>query len=504
MAQTLTLATSCVGAQVLNADRDAKLFLSGLLSYAVEGAEYSAAFKSGGWDGRSSFFQWNTGRFPAGFAMSVHDALIAKGYKVHLVRKAVPAPRGPEDFHLFGGRGTDPRYDYQPEVVRQLIKHRAGIARVATGGGKSWVATLAIHRIRRMTLFLTTRGVLMYQMADNLTEAGFNVGIMGDGEFRPRAINCAMVQTLTARLREPEPDDMSEAAQRQRLIRRQTIKLLEMVEFVIGEEAHEAGGASYFEILKHCKNAHYRLALTATPFMRPDAEANMRLMAAFGSIIAEVSEKMLIDRGILATPYFKLITPECPKGLRKGTSWQRAYKVGIVESVPRNRIIVEETARAVKLGLPVMVLVQHKAHGRLLEDLMKQAGIKARFIFGEHDKDARQAALNALKEGRIQCLIGSTILDVGVDVPAVGMVILAGGGKAEIALRQRIGRGLRAKKAGPNVAFIVDFNDVHNGHLRDHSRERRAILENTPGFAERILPSGADFDFKGLGFALAA
>ncbi|MBH8434009.1 hypothetical protein I8Q59_09430, partial [Acinetobacter baumannii] len=43
------------------------------------------------------------------------------------------------------------------------------------------------------------------------------------------------------------------------------------------------------------------------------------------------------------------------------------------------------------------------------------------------------------------------LLDGGVDVPAVGLIILAGGGKAEVALRQRIGRGLRAKKFGPNV-----------------------------------------------------
>ena len=43
------------------------------------------------------------------------------------------------------------------------------------------------------------------------------------------------------------------------------------------------------------------------------------------------------------------------------------------------------------------------------------------------------------------------ILDVGVDVPSVGCIILAGGGKAEVANRQRIGRGLRAKKLGPNI-----------------------------------------------------
>ena len=97
-------------------------------------------------------------------------------------------------------------------------------------------------------------------------------------------------------------------------------------------------------------------------------------------------------------------------------------------------------------------------------------------------------------------LIGSTILDVGVDVPSVGMIVLAGGGKAEVATRQRIGRGLRRKKAGPNVAFIIDFADDHNMHLKSHYFERRAIVTGTPGFAEGIV---ADFDYGGI-FSVAA
>jgi superfamily II DNA or RNA helicase len=291
------------------------------------------------------------------------------------------------------------------------------------------------------------------------------------------------------------------------MIRRAEIcrKILQLFEFVIGEEAHEAGGNSYFEILRFCKNARYRLALTATPFMRSDSEANMRLMAAFGHVGIDVSEKLLIDRGILARPIFKIVRglPKPPK-LYKSTAWQAAYRIGIVENIERNRKIVQEAARAVAHGLPVMILVQHKAHGKILEDLFEIAGIEARFIFGEHDNDRRRRALDGLKDGSIKVLIGSTILDVGVDVPAVGMVVLAGGGKAEVALRQRIGRGLRAKKFGPNTAFIVDFDDEWNGHLRDHARQRHAIIADTPGFAEGILAPGADFDFSGFARARAA
>lgn len=80
-----------------------------------------------------------------------------------------------------------------------------------------------------------------------------------------------------------------------------------MFEFVILEEAHEASGNSYYEILRYCKNAHYRLALTGTPFMRESEESNMRLMACSGPIAIKVTEEMLIQRGVLAKPYFKYI-----------------------------------------------------------------------------------------------------------------------------------------------------------------------------------------------------
>jgi len=359
------------------------------------------------------------------------------------------------------------------------------------------IAKLAYKRINRPTLFLTTRGVLMHQMKKAFEDMGDKVGVIGDGIMKPtRGFNVGMVQTFAAMLKDPNAN-ATKAKQKEQL-KRQALakKLLDMFEFVILEEAHEVGGNSYFDILNLCKNAEYRLALTATPFMRADGESNMRLMASVGSIGIKVTEKLLIDRGILAKPIFKIIETEKPKGLFRTTGWQKAYKAGIVESSSRNSAILFEAERASKYGMPIMILVQHKAHGELLKTALNKAGVVSEFIYGKHESTQRTDALRDLGSGKIDVLIGSTILDVGVDVPAVGMVILAGGGKAEVALRQRIGRGLRAKKNGPNVAFIIDFSDSHNSHLKKHSLTRRAIIEGTKGFSENILQVGADFDFN--------
>lgn len=572
----VTIAHSAVTAKLHQPTREVKQEVQSILSYQVAGAEQSTAFKRTGWDGRSSFFSFRDGTFPAGFVHLVAAHLNRRGYKTNIVKKPLPEPLGPvspkvDDF------GEDPRYDYQDQVVEKLVRHGKIIAQVATGGGKSRIAKKTFARIGRPTLFLTTRSLLMYQMKDSFEkDMGIQVSVLGDGQFGHTSVDAegnerqsikkmtvGMVQTLNARLEvltlegefekvydaiikkeqaaykakktalkllklpekeqvetlrkfaleqskaRPDAELIKSQAQvkvnKQAAVREQTINLLSKFEVVILEEAHEASGAGFYGIMGHCKNAHYRLALTATPFMKSDEEANMRLMAVAGPVGIRITEEMLIERGILAKPYF--LYHECkqtPKKLYRSTEWSSAYRLGIVEFDERNDFCVTMAHRAKSFGLTAMCLVQHKAHGEVLLQKMMASGLRADFIYGESDHATRKAQLKKLADGELDVLIGSTILDVGVDVPAVGMIILAGGGKAEVALRQRIGRGLRFKRKGPNVAFVVDFVDNKNDHLRGHYLQRRSIVEGTKGFGENILSPGVGFDFEGLGFSKTA
>jgi superfamily II DNA or RNA helicase len=349
-------------------------------------------------------------------------------------------------------------------------------------------------------------------------DLGIPVSIFGDNSWdAPSQMNVGMVQTFAARLADPDPADPPQKQAEQRRRQVEVIELLQRFEFLILEEAHEASSDSYYVVSQLCRNANYRLALTATPDMRDSEQANMRLEATAGPVAIKVSERMLIERGILARPYFKYIDlgefanegtvvdadgNEKPAKLYKTTPYQKAYEIGVSSNTKRNAAIVWEVVRACTYGLTSMVLVQHKAHGARLARLLTDAGVRCAFIQGANDQDERLAALNALKTGLIDALIGTNILDVGVDTPAVGLIAIAGAGKAEVAYRQRIGRGLREKKNGmPNAAFIVDFMDRVNNHLRDHARERRLIVETTPGFGEGIV---SDFPFEQLGFVKKA
>jgi len=497
-------------------------YVNNLLSFKVDGAGFGGL----GWDGRSSFFDVTNNTFPAGFAHLVSTELASIGHTVGVVKKPLPSPLGPENPIVDEFGNDNPDYDYQLKALRQVEKYGAGVIQVATGGGKSKIAKLIMARYRRMTLFLTTRGILMYQMDDQLKAIGLNTGQIGDGEMRvTKGVNLGMVQTLVSALQVPKLSDERIAvitalhksrkrdqgknptsdAEITRIAqerydekvkkRNQIIKILEMVEVVIGEEAHEAGGNSYYEILRHCKNAAIRVALTATPFMRTSAEDNMRLMAAFGPTLIQISEKMLIDRGILAKPYFifRDVAPH-PK-LYKTSPFERAYTLGYLENEAMYEQALADALKGKELGMPTLSLILRKKHGEEIERRYKAAGLRVEFLKGENDQAERKEQLRRLAAGEIDVCIGTTILDVGVDCPAIGLLQLLGGGKAEVALRQRIGRALRRKKGKLNASLIIDYTCNKNGSLSEHARQRRLIIESTPGFVEGIVQDSENFDW---------
>lgn len=507
---SVQLARNSVVAKLVNPQREVAKFVSSLLSYEVESNGI------GTWSGKSSFYSTTLNTFPAGFSHLVKEELTKIGHYVHDITRPIAEPLGPENPIVDEFGNDDPRYDYQMKALRQVEKHGAGIIRVATGGGKSKIAKLIVARYRRMSLFLTTRGILLYQMDDQLKEMGLNTGQIGDGEMKfVKGVNLGMVQTLVQALEEPslpaerraivrtahgtkkgnpnitEEEIVRLATERfnKKTSRRNAIvKFLALIEVVIGEEAHEAGGTSYYEILRHCKNASIRVALTATPFMRDSAADNMRLMAAFGPVLIDISEKMLIDRGILATPYFKFRSCEAPKGLHKSSPFERAYTLGYVNAGSTiHQSMLEDALLAKQHGLPTLTLVARTAAGDNIKELYSAHGLKGEFLRGKDDQEERKAQLKRLAAGELDYVIGTNILDVGVDCPAIGLVQLAGGMKAEVALRQRIGRGLRAKKTGPNVTFIIDYSINMNNTLRDHATQRYNIIRKTPGFVEGIV-----------------
>jgi superfamily II DNA or RNA helicase len=460
MSKQITIANNAVTAKLIDAPQEALISVSEVLSY--KSSEYLNA--------HSSMFDWRTHSFPVGFISVVVARLSAEGYQVRRLAKPLPEPLGKLPRTLGGFEYTD-KYDYQWKLVRELEKRGMMIARLATGAGKTFAAALCYTRIQRPTLILTKRKPLLHQFVERLEDFGYNAGVIGDTKMSINPdITVAMAQTLNNRLDDPA-----------------IIEYLKTIEFIIGEEAHEISDDTYWNVVKRCPNAYYKLALTATPFMKDGSEANMKLLGAFGPVGVNVSEKLLIDRGVNATPKIKFVPYDPSPKLRFNSNYHKAIDFGITHCESRNNAVLEQALEARAKKLPVLILIARQDHGKVLEQLLHDNGLTTKFIFGESTEKKRKEGLKELATGKIDVLIGSTILDVGVDVPMIGCLIIAGAGKAEVGYRQRIGRGLRSKPTGPNICIVVDFEDEHNIHLSEHYRERLKIVKETPGFAENLL-----------------
>lgn len=513
----ITLIRNAVTAQLVDANKTVKALVQKALSYDVNGG-YGEE-----WTGITSMFDWETSKFPAGFTQSVIQVLKRKGYKVKLHRRPFPTPLGKPN-PVVSDFPPNPAYDYQDETVERMVEKGGIIAQLSTGGGKSLVACKARARIGRMTLFITTQGTLMHQMRDNFHKA-FKIekrngtlrqdatcGIIGDGEFElSRTCMVATVQSIAAIISQPKPEWDAAKIRQHLKKRRLTLQILEQTALLILEEAHETSGSQFYEVTRLCKAADYRLALTATPFMKADVEANMRLLGAVGGIGIKVTERYLIDNGIMAKPYFKFVqvgyepdVDNIDKDLKgkyptnnmtMHTDYQRAYTLGVVYNAQRNRIIVGYARRFKEKGLTSLILIKRKRHGQLLQQQLTQVGVKCVFISGNDKQDKRKKALNDLGAGKIDAVVGSSVFNVGIDCPAVSAIFIAGGDKAEVQTRQKIGRGLRAKKVGVNQCFVIDFIDSNNKHLRKHSFERKAIIMETDGFKQGVLEHHQPFPY---------
>ena len=67
MAETVIIASNAVVAKLHEPSREAKQAVQAILSYKVAGADQDIRVINGSWDGRSSFFDFRLGTFPAGF-----------------------------------------------------------------------------------------------------------------------------------------------------------------------------------------------------------------------------------------------------------------------------------------------------------------------------------------------------------------------------------------------------------------------------------------------------
>jgi len=151
----------------------------------------------------------------------------------------------------------------------------------------------------------------------------------------------------------------------------------------------------------------------------------------------------------------------------KSIVYNEAYKACVIENEKRNQqMIINPTIEMINEGRHVLVLIQYIEHGHILKQMLMNSGVKLeniRFIWGETSDKLRHSAIDEFRKGDFQVMIGSTIFDAGVNIPVISGVVLAGAGRSDITLIQRIGRGARTCEYGDVLGYLPEFLQKDHG-----------------------------------------
>lgn len=448
------------------------------LSFRPLGYEYSPAFSSGRWDGRSRLLSRDL-TFSIGLLERVVSFFKSKNYEVEV-----------NDHNRYGKTssfqiserlkelGKEPRY-YQIDAAKKALENDRGIIRVATGGGKTLIAALIIAEVGKPAIVYVIGKDLLWQFHEFFTKVfQQEIGVVGDGVVNIKPITIASVWTVgqafgmkkAKRDEEEKDDEKSVSEQYYEDIRHQVAH----VGVSIMDECH-LGAAETIQRIGTAIRSQHTIGLSASPWR--DDNADMLIESLFGKVIINISASELIKQGFLTKPIIRFVpVPEMddmPKHYKK------IYNAYISENETRNNLIIKAAKSLVDQGFVTMVLFREIDHGKRLYKRLKE-DIHCHMLNGSMTSDIRRAALQEVEDGKCKLLLASSVFDQGIDCAKLSGLVLAGGGKSSTKCLQRIGRVIRISP-GKNLSAVIDFYDKCK-YLEDHSKIRRKVYQSEDGF----------------------
>jgi len=386
--------------------------LGSQLSFAVPGAEWTTAYRKGGWNGMKSLLKGGD-KFPSGLAFEDRFADVTK--------EMCYSPVKVQGFSV-----ADLRV-YQERAAKAFMSGHRGVICMPPGTGKTIVGIDIAGRVGYPTIWLTHRIELAQQVAKHCKQYGFNPSLWGGGVHEKATdFVVATLQTLHARGFPPDSPDF------------QTV--------VFDECHHVANDNTYYDVMSKIE-APWRLGLTATPPHESLPDAYLR--GSTGKVYT-VDPKYLQDKGFLCIP--DLVTlrgVEYPETLR----YQELLTM-----------ISNDKRRAMSLWYQlsnwdqVIVFVTRIKHGQLLEMIARKLGLHAEFVSGRTSKLKRADALERFAIGQLPYLI-TNLWDEGVDLPELETVCLAEPFISERLVVQRCGRVMRpGPEKRPEVLDVLDVS----------------------------------------------
>lgn len=433
--------------------------LSDKWAFHVNGYQYTPTYKRGHWDGKKRFVS-AAGKFKTGMLANILRDLNQVGCTPEVIREHGEGPklifkRNIKEFKL---------HDYQQEAISKALVAERAIIKSPTGSGKTLImaATLTAFPKAKITILFDERSILTQTYEYLTRKCGFkDVGINLGGDFKDGRIMLSTVQSI---------DKILDSH-------------LNQSEVLMVDEVHKfCRGEMTVAAIQSFPNARYRFGFTAT--MPDDRIGELTLVGAFGDVIETKSTQELIAEDKLAKPIIQMLEYEDEISEQDlDSDYATIYEKFIITSEKRNGIIFSLAAKIAEANpeAKVCILVKNLEHLQTLRNAIPNS-FTLEGINTIHER--KEAIKDFLECDSAAFLIGTKVLQTGINIEEITHLVNARGLKDKIPTLQGLGRGMR-KSAGKTSVMVYDFFD-HIPYLREHSKARIRHYEDEGHEVSRI------------------
>jgi superfamily II DNA or RNA helicase len=466
------------------------------LSFFINGSEYTAAFK-GFFNKAGDFVKWDGMKhlltpsltFPIGLIPRVKSFYQAANKEVEVIDKRPAKSVGnPIDIMPRLNEINKPPYQYQIDALNATDTNSSGIIKVATGGGKSLIAALIIAKLGKKSILFVIGTALLHQFHSFFTDVFQRpIGIIGDGLCDIQDITIASIWTVGQAFGLKKGDIILDNDEKEKQVSKAKYddikKLVKEAKVSIIDECHMAACDTIQTIFQQSKSNEHFYGLSGSPWR--DDNQDLLIEGILGSYIVDIPASLLIEKGFLAKPiiHFRVVPPldyEIEK------NYKTIYQHYVVNNPTRNKMILESAKLLVSKGYQTLVLFSSIKHGKELYRLFKDE-LPCALLDGSNSNEEREQVKEDLASKKINCIIASRIMDIGVDIPTLSGLVVGSGGKSTVRALQRVGRVIRKLPGSDKTsAAIIDFIDAAD-YLYNHSKTRNKIYKTEKGF-EVIWP----------------
>jgi superfamily II DNA or RNA helicase len=338
--------------------------------------------------------------------------------------------------------------DYQEESVQLMMNNHRGVINLATGLGKTLLATHMVKRYKKKTLIVCPSESVAKQFYNEFVACfgTAKVGFYSGKKKKIAELTVGIAASVCKNIDEFKKADLG---------------------LVILDETHHTPANTFYDIAQGLGDVGKMFGLTATDY-RSDGK-DIMITGGCGPVLIRRDIKWGVANKWLAEPLF-FVKQVFTLGKDFKDDKLKSYKEHVLNNIMMKQQIQDDAAKFMAAGKSVLILVDEVAHG---EELSKALNIP--FATGLDAKS--QDYVDQLNSGKVKGLVGTDgKIGEGSDTKNVDVLVLANFVASKGPVTQAIGRGLRMQGIKTHC-IILDYIPMGSTMLQRHGFNRVKYYE---------------------------